>query len=274
MCVTMGRNRAYQPSRVREGLQNKIIGRPILYFRELPSTNDMAKALALRGVREGTVVVARTQSKGRGRQNRKWISPEGGLWLSVLLRPKTNPKHVPMLTFLVSVAVAKTLSRSFQLKSEIKWPNDVLINMKKVCGILTETRTKRETLYFAIVGIGINANFAVDVLPAHLRDSSTTLQEELKREVERETLLRDLLREIESCYKVFAKGQFSHILDEWRGLATFLGSKVEVKSHREKVEGQAVNIDSYGALIVKLRNGTTRRVLSGELRIIEKSESR
>lgn len=274
MCVNMGRNRAYQPFKVREDLQKRIIGSPTLYFRELPSTNDMAKELALRGVREGTVVVARTQNKGRGRQERKWISPEGGLWLSILLRPRTNPKHAPVLTLLASVAVAKTLNRSFQLKSEIKWPNDVLVNMKKICGILTETRTKRETLEFAVVGIGINANFAVDALPAHLRDSSTTLQEELKREVERETLLHDLLLEIESSYKVFVKGQFTHILDEWRGLATFLGAEVEVESHREKVEGRAVNIDSYGALIVKLRNGTLRRVLSGDLRIIEKSESR
>ncbi len=274
MCVAVGKNRAYQPSRVREGFQNKIIGHPILYFRELDSTNDTAKELALRGVREGTVVVARSQNMGRGRQRRKWVSPEGGMWLSILLRPKTDPKHAPALTLLASVAVGRTLSRLFQLRSEIKWPNDVLINMKKVCGILTETRTKRETLEFAVVGIGINANFAVDALPAHLRDSSTTLQEELKREVEREILLHDLLLEIESCYKVFAKGQFSHILDEWRGLATFLGSKVEVESHREKVEGWAVNIDSYGALILKLRNGTTRRVLSGDLRIIEKSDSR
>ncbi len=270
----MGRNRAYQPSSVREGLQNKIIGHPILYFRNLPSTNDMMKELALRGVNEGIVAVAGTQNRARGRQKRKWISPEGGLWLSILLRPKTNPKHAPVLTLLASVAVAKTLSRSFQLRSEIKWPNDILINMKKVCGILTETRTRKDTLEFAVVGIGINANFAVDVLPANLRDSSTTLQDESKREVERETLLRDLLQEIESYYKVFARDQFGHILDEWRGLAAFLGSKVEVESHREKVEGWAVNIDSYGALIMKLRNGTTRRILSGDLRIVEKSKSR
>jgi len=255
-------------------LPNKIIGHPILYFRELPSTNDMAKELALRGIREGTVVVARTQNKGRGRQNRKWISPEGGLWLSILLRPKTDPKHVPMLTLLASVAVARTINRLFQLKSEIKWPNDVLVNMKKICGILTETRTKGKTLDFAIVGIGINANFAVDVLPAYLQGSSTTLKEELKREIERENLLRVLMEEIELYYKVLVEGRFSRILTDWRGLANFLGSEVEVWTPPVKVEGRAVDADSYGALIVKLRDGTTCKVLSGDLQIVEKSKPR
>jgi len=271
---TMSNAQRIEPSKVREGLRSKIVGYPILYFRKLPSTNDVAKELALQGINEGAVVVAETQTKGRGRLERKWISPEGGLWLSIVFRPKTTPKYAPMLTLLSSVAVAKTISKEFRLRTEIKWPNDVLVNMKKISGILTESRTTGEIVDFIVVGIGVNANFDIDALPAHLKYSSTTLKEELGREIEREILLRRLLELTESYYKFFQEGQFGHILGDWRGLACFLGSRVEVEGDREKIEGQAVDIDADGALVLTLRDGTTRRVLSGDLRILGRAELR
>ncbi len=178
MCPAFRKTQSIQLSKVKDGLRTKILGHPFLYFRELASTNDMAKELAMRGTREGTVVVVETQTSGRGRLKRKWISPQGGLWLSIILRPRIQSKHAPKLTLMASVAVAKTLSKLFPLKVEIKWPNDILINHKKVCGILTEAKTKGEALNFVIVGIGINANFDVNTLPVYLRDSSTTLKEE------------------------------------------------------------------------------------------------
>jgi len=256
------------PSRVKEGLQTKIFGHPLLYFRELASTNDIAKELAMRGAKEGTVVVAETQTRGRGRLKRRWISPEGGLWLSIILRPKTEPKHALKLTLMSSVAVAKTISKLFQLGAEIKWPNDVLINHKKVCGILIEAKTKGEDLDFAVVGIGINANFRVNALPSSLRDFSTTLKEELKREIEREALLRALLEETEAYYNMFSEGKFETILKEWRSSASFIGSYVQIVSHQERIEGWAADIDADGALMVKLKDQTMRKVASGDLTIL------
>jgi BirA family biotin operon repressor/biotin-[acetyl-CoA-carboxylase] ligase len=228
----------------------------------------MAKELAMSGAREGTVVTAETQAKGRGRLRRKWISLAGGLWLSIVLRPGTELKHVPKLTLMVSVAVVKTLSKLFGLKAQIKWPNDVLIEGKKVSGILTEAKTEGETLDFVVVGIGINTNFNVNSLPLCLQDSSTTLKEELRKEVERESLLCMLLKEIESYYHLFRNGEFSTILNEWRGLAGFLGSYVRVVSHGDKIEGQAIDIDEDGALIVKLEDQAIRKVTSGDLTLL------
>lgn len=256
--------------RVREGLKTKILGCSILWFRRLTSTNYLAKELALKGAREGTVIVAETQTSGRGRLKRKWRSPEGGLWISIILRPKAEPKHTPKLTLMASVAVVKTITQLFSLKAEIKWPNDVLINQKKVCGILTEATTKGNAVQFTILGIGINANFSLSSFPIGLRDSTTTLQEELKKEIELEALLLTLLEEIELYYGLFTKEKFDVILKEWRNQASFLGSYVEVASDNEKFKGWAADIDNDGALIVKLRDQTVRKVTSGDIAKIKK----
>lgn len=265
MCVAFRKTEFIRLSKVKDGLDTEILGYPFLCFRELTSTNDMAKELAMGGAREGTVVTAETQTHGRGRLKRKWLSPAGGLWLSTILRPRTELKHASKLTLMVSVAVAKTISKLFRLKAEIKWPNDVLIEGKKVCGILTEAKTEGETLAFVVVGIGINANFDVNTLPPYLQDSSTTLKEELRKEVERESLLCTLLEEIELYYHLFISGKFSTMLNEWRGLASFLGSYVQVVSRGEKLEGQAIDIDENGALMVKLRDQAIRKVTSGDM---------
>lgn len=260
-------------SKVKDGLQTQILGQPFLYFRELNSTSDMAKELAIRGAGEGTVIIAETQTKGRGRLKREWLSPAGGLWLSIILRPRTEPKHASKLTLMVSVAVAKTIIKLFRLKTEIKWPNDVLIEGKKVCGILTEAKTEGKTLDFVVVGIGINANFRVNALPSSLQDSSTTLRENLKKVVEGEGLLCTLLEEIESYYYLFTNGKFCTILNEWRGLVNFLGSYVEVTSHGEKIEGKAIDIDENGALMVKLKDQSICRVISGDLTLLRIRDS-
>jgi len=259
-----------QPSKVKKNLRTKFLARTVLYFRKLPSTNETAKQLAAIGTKEGTVVIAEIQTHGRGRLKRKWISPNGGIWLSIILRPKTETKHAPKLTLMVSVAVAKTINKLFLLKTEIKWPNDVLINHKKVCGILTEATTKDKKLDFVVVGIGINADFNLSALPAHIRKSSTTLKEELKKEIDRETLLCKLLEEVELYYNLFTKGKFDKILKEWRTLASFLGSHVVV-TDEEKIEGWATDIDEDGALHVKLKDQTTRKMTSGDLTIIGSS---
>jgi len=225
----------------------------------------MAKELACIGAKEGTVIVAETQTRGKGRLCREWISPVGGLWFSVILRPRISPEHSAKLTLLASVAVAKTLARLYHLKVEVKWPNDVLIDGKKVCGILTEASTKGSRLNFVVIGFGINANFPLSKLPASLHDSATTLQKELNRDVSIEALFCSLLEQFEHYYLVFNEGKFEAVLAEWRRLAKFLGSYVYVTSLNEKVEGWAIDVDESGALIIKLKDQTARKMVAGDV---------
>jgi len=256
------------PNKVKARLQTQIIGRTIHYLRQVTSTNDIAKELAARGAREGSVIVAETQTHGRGRLGRKWVSPEGGIWLSIILRPKMNPKDATKLTLTTSVAVARTINKLYDLKAEIKWPNDIEINGRKVCGILTEATTRGKTTDFVVVGIGVNVNIDLSFLPEPLRGSTTSLKEELKTEIERERFLSALLNEIERYYKLFAKVKFDSILREWRSLCSHMGSHVKITSFNETFEGRAVDVDENGALLVKLGDGTTRRVVSGDVTVM------
>ncbi len=263
----MPKTRWMQPRRIKEGPQTDFIGQEIHHFNEVTSTNDVAKELAAKGAEEGTVVVSEGQTLGRGRLSREWASPQGGLWFSIVLRPKVAPKDASKLTFVAAVAVTRVIRETFDLEAEIKWPNDVLIGGKKVCGILTETSTKGDAVDFVVVGVGINANVSLDSFPESLRDSLTSLKEELKEDIDREEFLCVLLEELERYYVTFTQKKFALIFEELRNLAGFLGQYVEVTSFDEKIIGKAVDVDQDGALMVKLSNGTVRKVLSGDVTI-------
>jgi BirA family biotin operon repressor/biotin-[acetyl-CoA-carboxylase] ligase len=253
------------PRRIQDGLQTELIGKEIHHFAGVTSTNDVAKKLAVEGAEEGTVVIAETQTDGRGRVGRGWFSPRGGVWFSTILRPKVSPEDALKLTLTTAVAVARVIRKTLRLNSEIKWPNDVLIEGKKVCGILTEMSTSGKVVDFVILGVGINANVNIDSFPAHLRNSVTSLKKELRQEVPRERFLQALLEEFELYYKMFTRNEFDLILEEWRDLAKFLGSYVEIVSCGEKLVGLAVDVDQSGALLIKTRDGNVRRVVSGDV---------
>lgn len=250
------------------------MGQAGLYFRSLASTNDVAKHLASSGMKEGTIVLAENQSRGRGRLGRKWFSPGGGLWFSVILRPRIEPKHALKLTLLGSVAVVKTMKMLYGIGVEIKWPNDVLINGRKVCGILTESSIKGKNLDFAVLGFGVNANFDLESFPRHLRDSATTLKAQLGKEVLREILLCKLLENVEICCDLLKSGRFNAILGDWRKLSGFLGSYVKIADGQMTIEGTALDLDADGALLVKLKDHSIRRVISGVARVVEMKRSR
>ncbi len=251
--------------KIKEKLQTEFIGKTIHYFSEVTSTNDLAKQIAALGAKEGTIIIAETQTRGKGRLGRKWTSPRGGIWLSTILRPELDARDVPKLTLMTSLAVAKTISQLFNLKPQVKWPNDVLIDAKKVCGILTEANTRGAKTDFVVIGIGINANINLDSLPRQVRETATSLKHELKREIDREQFLQILLEKMEHYYVMSARGNFDPILKEWRSLCRFLGSYIEVTSLNEKIEGWAVDVDRSGALIIRLRDGTIKKVLSGDV---------
>jgi len=251
--------------RLQEGLHTKHFGRNILFLREVGSTNDLAKELAGYGAVEGTVVVAETQTAGRGRLGREWVSPKGGLWFSVILKPELKPAEAVGLVFIAGLVVAEVLHELYGVRVETKWPNDVLVKRRKVCGILTEMNTTGEKVNYVTVGVGVNANFDVEkAFPEDLRTVATSLENELGRKVRLEELFKALLERLENVYGLFLKDGFVPVLGKWKKYAGFLGCQVEVTSETEKWVGLASDVGKDGALVMKLEDGTVKRVFVGD----------
>jgi len=244
-------------------LKTKYMGKGLHYFNEVNSTNEKANELAA-NVEEGTVIIAEKQKKGIGRFGREWISPEGGVYVSVILKPKVSPIDASKMTLIAGIAVAKVI-RKLGLDAKLKWPNDVLIHGKKVGGILTSISTKEGKIDYIIVGIGINANIDISsTFPKELQKSVTSLKEEFKKEVSMEKITEDILYEIEIIYETFKEGKFAYLLNEWKRLSNTIGKKVKIKTRAEVIEGEAIGINRGGELIMKLEDGSVREIIAGE----------
>jgi BirA family biotin operon repressor/biotin-[acetyl-CoA-carboxylase] ligase len=229
----------------------------IHYFLEIGSTMDAARELAKKGAKEGTIVIAEAQTHGRGRLSREWLSPEGGIYFTVVLHPRISPAYAPRINLMASIAVAATIRKLFGLKAEVKWPNDVLIEGKKVCGILAEMDAEMDVVNFVNVGIGINANNSIP----QFEKTVTSLKDILGREISRKEFLSVLLMEIERRLPLLMKAD---LLREWKKLSATLNKDVRIMSLGEEVIGQAIDIDATGALIVKGQDGSLRTVLVGD----------
>jgi BirA family biotin operon repressor/biotin-[acetyl-CoA-carboxylase] ligase len=229
----------------------------IHYFPEIDSTMDAARELAKKGAEEGTIVIAEAQTRGRGRLSREWLSPEGGIYFTLILRPRISPTFAPRINLMASVAVAATIRKLFGLKAELKWPNDVLIQGKKVCGILAEMDAEMDVVNFVNVGIGINANTSVP----QFEKTATSLKDSLGREISRKEFLSALLVEINRWQALLMEAD---LLEEWKKLSVTLNKDVRIMSLGEEVTGQAIDIDATGALILKGKDGSLRTVLVGD----------
>jgi len=249
------------PGEIKAGLKTKVIGKDIKYFKETESTNIIAREIA-DSVEEGTIVIAESQTAGRGRMGRKWISPEGGIWLSIILKPRIEPLYAPRITLLAGVSVAKTM-QGFGLPAKIKWPNDVLIHGKKVCGILTEIGAEVDLIDYLIVGIGIDANVDTESFPEEIRDSSTSLKKEMGKEINRVEFVRKLLEEFELLYLKFKKEGFTKILEEWRNMSATIGEWVKISTQTHTIYGEAIGVDNEGALILETSDGQLEKILAG-----------
>lgn len=247
---------------LKESLKTDSIGKKIYFFRQINSTNEIAKNFANNGEEEGTIIIAETQTHGKGRLNRNWSSPIGGLYLSIILKPKLLPNYVSKLNLLTAIAVAKTINQ-FGLSPKIKWPNDVLINRKKICGILTEISTKENKIKYIIVGIGINVNIDINLLPRELQKTSTSVKNELGLEISIADLIIKLLNEFEKLYDIFKKGDFIYIRKEWKKFSSTFQKNVKVITKNEVIVGYAFDIDEAGALLIKNDKGI-KRVISGD----------
>jgi BirA family biotin operon repressor/biotin-[acetyl-CoA-carboxylase] ligase len=229
----------------------------IHYFPEVGSTMDVARELAKKGAAQGTIVIAEAQTRGRGRLSRDWLSPEGGIYFTIILRPGISPAYAPRVNLMAAVAVATTIRKLFGLKAELKWPNDVLIAGNKVCGILAEMDAEMDIVNFVNVGIGINANNSV----TRFGKAATSLKDALGREISRKEFLTALITEIERRQPLLMKPD---LLKEWKRLSATLGKEVRVLSLGEEVTGRAIDIDATGALILKGEDGSLRTVLVGD----------
>ncbi len=229
----------------------------IHYFQEIGSTMDAARELAKRGAGEGTIVIAEAQSRGRGRLSREWLSPKGGIYFTIILRPKISPAYAPRINLMAAVAVATTIRELFGLKAELKWPNDVLVEGRKVCGILAEMNAETDVINFVNVGIGINANTSVPLF----EKMTTSLKGELGKEISRKELLIALLVEIRRWQALLMEAD---LLEEWKKLSTTLNKDVKVVAPGEAIEGWAIDVDTTGALIIRERNGSLRNAMAGD----------
>ena len=229
----------------------------IHYFSEVGSTKDVARELARRGAREGTIVIAESQVHGRGRLSRQWVSPQGGIYFTFILRPGISPVYAPRVNLMASVAVATTIRNVLGLKTELKWPNDVLIEGRKVCGILAEMEAEMDAVNFVNLGIGINANTSIH----QLEDKAISLKDVLGRAISRKDLLRALLTEIRQQQPLLMEPA---LLDEWKKLSATLNKYVQIIVPGEVMIGRAIDIDTTGALIIEGSNGSVKKALAGD----------
>jgi len=246
-------------------LSTQRIGKRIHAYETTDSTMDVAHRLAAAGEPEGSVVVAEGQARGRGRMGRGWVSPKGkGIYASFILRPAVHLSEVPAITLTAAVGVAQAIEKAAGMKPEIKWPNDLLIGSKKVAGILTELNAELNRVNYVVLGIGINVNTPRRHLPAH----ATSLVEESGEKVDRLTLARTLFAELDRAYAQFLDHGIAPILGTWRRYAGFLGRRIRVATEGRVVDGQAVDVDSGGALLVRTDTGLVESVSAGEVLMV------
>ncbi len=228
------------------------------------STQDRAREMAEAGAPEGTVVVARVQERGRGRLGRRWLSPSGGLWFSIILRPAISPARTTGLTLLAAVSVTEAVHQTTGITAGIKWPNDVLVNGKKLGGILTEMLVEMNTVRHVILGVGLNVNVDTSHFPIDLLMPVTSLMEETGREIDLDEMLRHCLDCLARDYGLFPDS-FNDVLSRWKELSVVIGRRVTVSQPGQVIAGIAVDVDNSGALLVTDDDGQTHLVHAGDL---------
>lgn len=246
-------------------LSTTTFGRTLHILAQTTSTNDEAKDLALHGAPEGTVVLAEQQTRGRGRQGRSFVSPPGGIYLSLLLRPRIDTHRLPQLTLLVAVAAAETMTEVCALPVRLKWPNDVEIHGKKVAGILTEAVIRADLPPAVIIGIGINVNITLDQLPHDLHQRVTSLALAAGRPFARHQLIATLLAHLERLYQTFQEMGMSPIQQRWLHYGPIVGRQVRFVHGDTSHQATVVGLDEDSALLVQLADGTHQRVIAGDV---------
>ncbi len=247
---------------IQDGLETKFIGRHIIHKMRIDSTQDLAIKYANK-YEEGTVIIAEEQAKGRGRVGREWYSPKGGIWFSIILKPSIELTRITLLPLAVGLAIIDALA-TLNLTPKLKWPNDVMLDCKKVAGILLDMSSEMDRVNYVVVGVGINANMNIEEIKVY--GDVTTLRHVIGHDIDRIQFMRMLLRCIEERYLEFIDNP-SKIIDDYKARCITLNTRVRVKYLDEEFDGDAINIDDDGSLIVMLDNNTIRRIVAGEVSI-------
>ncbi len=254
---------------IESGLDVSVIGKSVISFDSVSSTIDIAAARARDGAFEGTVIVAESQTSGRGRLGRRWSSPpSSGIWCSIILRPAVSPRDAPKLTLLAAVAVARVLNDRYQIEAQIKWPNDVTIKGRKICGALTELVAEQDAVKYVITSFGLNVNQTPSMFPLEIADMATSMRIETGRKFERAEVLRSILRALDEQYAHFQQDGGALVRQEWRRLSCTLGKRIRVQLRQERVEGVARDIEDDGSLVVEVKGGALRSVSYGDVTLL------
>ncbi|MSP40574.1 MAG: biotin--[acetyl-CoA-carboxylase] ligase [Deltaproteobacteria bacterium] len=255
---------------LRQGSVGNRIGGKFHYFFEIASTNSYARQLADSGAAEGEVVLAESQSHGRGRLGRHWQSPPYvNLYVSLILRPRLAPVDAPQITLMAAVALAETVASFVTQAVTIKWPNDILIGGKKLAGILTEASCDSERLHYVILGIGVNLNYAIATMPEEIRQRATSIAHLTGNTLSRESFLRRLIHDLDRCYGELERAGFAALARRWQSYFSLRDRRVRVELLDQVTNGWARGIDRDGALLVEDDNGVIQRVIAGDVIPVE-----
>lgn len=250
---------------LKTGLKTNIIAKKIIYFDEITSTNDIAFALANNGAVDGTLVIADSQTTGKGRLNRKWFSPKGkSILASLILRPQMPISYSGNMILMVTLSIVHSIRHITNLEAMIKWPNDIVVNSKKVSGVLVESKIERNHVDFFVVGFGINVNISKDEFPKEIIDIATSINIELGFEVSRTQLLQEVLHQIESRY-IRITDDLTNFFQEWKDFSITIGQRVKIEKPDAIIFGKALDIDKNGALIVQLDSGEIQSIMNDDL---------
>lgn len=242
-------------------------GRPVLYYDELPSTNLQAKLAAEEGASQGTLIVADMQTAGRGRRGKGWSSPRGvNVYFTLLLKPDYDTDLTSMVTLVMGLAVAEGIRRTCGVRAEIKWPNDVVADGKKICGILAEMSVEREYIHYVVIGVGINVG--KQEFPPEIAQSATSLWQECGRSVSRSQLTANVMQAFEDRYDAFRRdGNLAGLMDDYNSLLVSRGREVRVLDPKGEFQGISRGINERGELLVERRDGEVTAVYAGEVSV-------
>lgn len=256
------------PFEIQRNLNTQYIGKQIFYYPQVTSTNSLAKDLIKdkqNNFQEGAVLIAEAQTAGRGRLGRNWHSPSGGIWFTIILFPDLEPAYLTKITLMIAVVLVQTLKGLYDISVKIKWPNDLMVENRKIGGILTEMSAESDRINYVLVGIGINANLRRNSFPDEIRQRVTSLQEIMGKPISKVILLQRILENFEKYYHLFLEKEFDSILAEWKANTETLGKKVTIDYRGAIISGEAIDITSEGALLIEKKNGEKVQVLSGTL---------
>ena len=246
------------PWEITRDLKTKLIGKRVYYFEEIDSTQNFAQNIAADKKENGTIIIAEKQTSGRGRLDRKWTSPKGGIWFSLIIHPKFDVSSSTLIPILSAVALSKSIKSVLDIETEVKWPNDITMNGKKVAGVLVDASFQTNSIDYLILGIGINFDIDTKKLEKRLTKTPNFYGIDSLREKENKTppkkLLKEFLLQFEKNLFQLDKGEKSKIIKEWTKRAAGIGKKITINTSNGKISGISQGIDNDGALKIKTRN--------------------